>query len=151
MNNLETRRNKINSCMAELFNLYMEDRKNIKGSISLDGVKCTLTFGETSKNEITDKKVMKLDDLKGVVINCKTKKESDRVLTLFDKLGVKWGSTSLCSESHLNIWNGYNGGTCYTLFGYDNKFGYSDITYFKGKNYVIKSAQWFLDNFTPKE
>ena len=57
MNNLENRRNKINSCMAELFNLYMEDRKTIKGSISLDGVKCTLTFGETSKNEITDKKL----------------------------------------------------------------------------------------------
>lgn len=145
MNNLETRRNKINSCMAELFNLYMEDRKNIKGSISLDGVKCTLTFGENSKKEITDKKVMKLDDLKGVAINCKTIEQASKCCELASNLGLKWSSEEDYNEKC--YWEDYREEMCYDFANGE----YAPVQYYKEDGKEIKSAQWFLDNFTPKE
>lgn len=151
MNNLETRRNKINSCMAELFNLYMEDRKSIKGSISLDGVKCTLNFGETSKKKITDKKVMAIDCLRGpIAIRCKTKDESDKFLKLVDKLGIKWGEIPAGSEFALKQWNLYGDKTCYE-YDYFGSISYCDMSYFEEKHYTIKSPKWFFDNFKPKE
>ena len=156
MNNLETRRNKINSCMAELFNLYMEDRKNIKGSISLDGVKCTLNFGETSndkvadKKEINEKKVTTIEDLRGIVIRCKTKKESNKFLRIIDKLGIEWDGASPCNKERLNAWYQYEDRTCYIIFGISG-FGYCNDVYFKSDGYTIKSAKWFFDNFKPKE
>ena len=145
MNNLETRRNKINSCMAELFNLYMEDRKNIKGSISLDGVKCTLTFGENSKKEITDKKVMKLDDLKGVAINCKTIEQASKCCELASNLGLKWSSGMSFNEEL--FWRDYREETCYDFS--NGEYAYASYYIEDGKE--IKSAEWFLDNFTPNE
>ena len=151
MNNLENRRNKINSCMAELFNLYMEDRKNIKGSISLDGVKCTLTFGETSKKKITDKKVMTIKDLKGIAIHCKTREESDNFLKKADSFGLKWGISSPCKTIILENWETYKEETCYCINDEDFGLEYDDVEYFKERKYTIKPAKWFFDNFTPKE
>ena len=151
MNNLENRRNKINSCMAELFNLYMEDRKTIKDSISLDGVTCNLSFGETSNDNVTDKKVMTIEDLKGIAINCKTKDESDKFLKKADSFGLKWGNRSPYETIILKNWETFKGKTCYCINDEDFGLGYDDIEYFKERKYTIKSAQWFLYNFTPKE
>ena len=91
---------------------------------------------------------MTLDDLKGVAINCKTRKESDEVLKLFDKLGVLWDG-----ESPRNLsgkWECLQGDTCYS---YSEEYGleYDEISYYKDHGEIIKSAQWFLDNFTTKD
>ena len=145
MNNLENRRNKLNSCMSELFNLYMEDRKNIKGSISLDGVKCTLTFGETSKKKITDKKVMTINDLEGIAIHCKTKEQALKCCKLANKLGWKW-SSGISFNDEL-FWEDYREETCYKFS--DGEYAYA--AYYKEDGIKIKSSKWFLDNFTPKE
>ena len=151
MNNLEERRSKINNCMAELFNIYMVDRKNIKGSISLDGVKCTLTFGETSKKKITDKKVMTIKDLKGIAIHCKTREESDKFLKKADSFGLKWGRSSPCKTIILENWETYKEETCYCINDEDFGLEYDDVEYFKERKYTIKSAKWFLDNFKIKD
>ena len=145
MNNLETRRNKINSCMAELFNLYMEDRKNIKGSISLDGVKCTLNFGETSKKKITDKNVMTINDLEGIAIHCKTKVQALKCCQLANKLG--WKLSSGISFNDELFWEDYREEMCYDFANGE----YAPVQYYEEDGKEIKSAQWFLDNFTPKE
>ena len=93
---------------------------------------------------------MTLDDLKGVAIRCKTKKESDKFLKLVDKLGIEWDGESPCSKKRLKVWYHYGNETCYTIFGVRG-FGWCNYNYFKSGEYTFKSAQWFLDNFTPKD
>ena len=145
MNNLEERRSKINNCMAELFNLYMEDRKNIKGIISLDGVKCTLAFGETSKNKITDKNVMTINDLECIAIHCKTKVQALKCCQLANKLGWKWSSEEDYNEK--SYWEDYREEMCYDFANGE----YATVPYYEEDGKEIKSAQWFLDNFTPNK
>ena len=89
-----------------------------------------------------------LDDLKGVAINCKTRQESDEVLKLFDKLGIVWDGVSPCNMS--GKWEHLQGDTCYS---YSEEYGleYDEISYYKDYGDTIKSAQWFLENFTPKD
>ena len=90
---------------------------------------------------------MTLEDLKDIAINCETKEESDKVLKLFDKLGIVWDGEPPCNMS--GKWEHFQGDTCYTC---SEEYGveYDKISYYKDYGDTIKSAQWFLDNFTPK-
>ena len=44
MNKAERRRNKINNCLMDLFNLYMDDKKPIVATVSMLGMHYKLTF-----------------------------------------------------------------------------------------------------------
>ena len=139
MNNLEERRSKINNCMAELFNIYMVDKKQIVGSIETDGVKCKLVFGDSEPE-----KQLTFKSLENVAINCTSKNEAVRVCTLASKLNDKFKSEMYGLQTK---WGIYKGDTCYDLY----KGTVSSLLLFEQKGYTIHSAQWFLDNFKIKE
>ena len=143
MNNLEERRSKINSCMAELFNLYMEDKKQIVASVEMDGVKCKLVFGEDSN--VCKEQPKDTVSLEKVVIHCRTKNEALKCCSLADKLGFKWRDGDSFTEE--NMWRFYESNTCY-LF---EDGGFCDKPWYINEGYEVKSAQWFIDNFKIKE
>lgn len=130
---------------AYLLSKFLEKYNEKGGRFSVDDA--TDIRIEFEKHINGEKPKMTLEDLRGVAINCKTRKESDEVLRLFDELGIEWGSTSPCSECHLNIWNRFKSKTCYIPFGYCG-FGYERVAYFETEGRDVKSAQWFLGNFS---
>ena len=92
-----------------------------------------------------EEKVMIKDYLNYVAIHCKTEDEAIKCCYLANLLGLKWWIGGLFTET--NNWKHYKECTCYNFLGgsYDHK------EHFKNNGYVIRSAQWFLDNFTPKQ
>ena len=134
--------------VAYLVDEFME-AFNEKGSeLTLD----ELTDIKFKAEKFFDSEVAKfrvtLDDLKWVAINCKTRQESDEVLKLFDKLGVLWDGESPRNMS--GNWECLQGDMCYS---YSEEYGveYDEISYYKSNEFIIKPAQWFLENFTPKD
>ena len=154
MNNLENRRNKINSCMAELFNLYMEDKKQIVASVEMDGVKCKLVFGEEHPSicegevsNVRKEQTNNTEPLKNAVIHCKTEKEAIECCNLADKLGFKWLSGYDGRFTDLTHWEDYREDTAYDF--YEGTYGHFDEC--KTFGCKIHSAQWFIDNFKIKD
>ena len=143
MNNLGNRRNKINSCMAELFNLYMDDKKQIVASVEMDGVKCKLTFGEEIVNKPKSK--LAIEYLRNIAINFKTEKEVEQCCMIADKLGLRWHNGD--SYASNGLVGPYNSQTCYNFL----EGTYCYVDFYKKKGYTIKSAQWFIDNFKIKD
>lgn len=125
--------------MAELFNLYMVDKKQIVGSIELEGVKCKLVFGSGESE-----KQLEFKSLKNVVINCTTKNEAVRVCTLASKLNEKFKSDIYDLQTK---WGVYKEATGYDFY----KGCCSDLLLFEQQGYTIHSAKWFLDNFKIKD
>ena len=85
---------------------------------------------------------MEREDLKNVAIYCSTEEEVNKCCELTHKLGWKWSDGKLyCDEKGRDVYNCYNfedGTYCTWQFHLD-------------EGYRIESAQWFLDNFSPKE
>ena len=154
MNNLENRRNKINRCMSELFNLYVENKKQIVASVEMDGVKCKLVFEEEHPSicegevsTVRKKQTNNTEPLKNVVIHCKTEKEAIECCNLADKLGFKWLYGYDGRFTDLTHWEDYREDTAYDF--YEGTYGHFDEC--KNSGCKIHSAQWFIDNFKIKD
>lgn len=136
--------------VAYLINKFMIAFNEEGSELTLDELTDIKFKAEKFLNGEVIERKMTLKDLKGIAINCKTRNESDEVLKLLDKLGAKWGLAPTCSERHLSVWNRYKSKTCYIPFG-SCGFGYDRIGYFETEGCSIKSARWFIENFTPKD
>lgn len=92
----------------------------------------------------SEEKIMTKEDLKNVAIHCETEEESIKCCELSDSLGWRFMAGNRFIES--DVWDDYKKDTCYNFYSGN----YCDIDYYKSEGYTIKSAQWFLNNFTPK-
>ena len=89
---------------------------------------------------------MERSDLKNIVIHCTTQTEADECCELAGRLGWRWVSGQSYVDTD-NCWHENKDNTVYDFYNND----YCNILYAITNGYKIKSAQWFLDNFTPKE
>lgn len=89
-----------------------------------------------------------LDDLKGIAINCKTRQEVDDVTRLFFVLKFPTIGRYFNNDAYLFAWDLIGNKMCVTL---KECVGYDKIDLYKENGYTIKPAQWFIDNFTPKD
>ena len=90
-----------------------------------------------------------LEALKNIAINCATFEEAEKVLSLFDTLGMKWWNGTECYHNLYETWHRFEDKTCYVLDG--EKLGCDDLECCKEQDYTVQPAQWFLYEFTPKE
>ena len=99
-----------------------------------------ITFQEFMKNQ-----AKKLEEFTNKeVIHCPTGELANKICELLNNNGFSWNTGRLYIYD--NNWEYYKENTCYLV----KKGKYSDINYYKSEGYTIKSAQWFLNNFTPK-
>ena len=144
MNKEERRRNKISKLMLELLNLYLDDRKPIVLDYSMLNMHYKLTFN-------AKKEEFGFYALKGVAIICNNNNQIKKCCELADKLGWKRYGGKSYSE-YDNMLNEGPGSMYYGNFAIDFFRGFSDYAHrYARDGYKMRSAKWFLNNFTPKE
>ena len=92
----------------------------------------------------SEEKIMTKEDLKNFAIHCETEEEAIKCCELADSLGWRFMSGNRFTES--DVLDLSKKDICYNFYSGQ----YCDIDYYKSEGYTIKSAQWFIDNFTPK-
>lgn len=136
----------VNLETAYLIRITLEKLESKLGEFSVDdATNIQIEAEKYFKSIESEENVMTLQDLKNIAIHCKTEDEAIKCCYLANLLGLKWWIGGLFTET--NNWKHYKECTCYNFLGgsYDHK------EHFKNNGYVIRSAQWFLDNFTPKQ
>ena len=122
---------------------------NEEGSeLTLDELTDIKFKAEKFFNEEITEREMTLEDLRWVAINCKTRQEADDVTRLFFVLKFPIVGRHLNNDAYIFAWDRIGNKMCVTL---KECVGYDKIDFYKEKGYTIKPAQWFLDNFTPKD
>ena len=87
---------------------------------------------------------MNIDDLKDVMTHCVTAQEASECCLIANYLGLTWAS----GDKFINYtnWNIFKEQTCYNFF-----LGqFSNVDYYNTstKVYEIKTAQWFITNYS---
>jgi hypothetical protein len=85
---------------------------------------------------------MKREDLKGIVIHCKTEQEAIKCCELADKMGYRWANDRRFITD--NRWEMFKERTCYNF--YEGAY-WSEQSYITYSDYTIKPSEWFLENF----
>ena len=137
MNKEERRRNKISKLMLDLFLIYLEDRKPIVLDYSMLDMHYKLTFDAKNLNKTKD-------DLKNIAIWCKTKNQAQKCCDLADRLGWKNIRGGSFKDDYFYL---YEDSTAYDFFKGTQDFEH----HYWRDGYKMRTAKWFLDNFTPKE
>lgn len=89
---------------------------------------------------------LNVESLSNIAVHCEIKEEAIACCDLANKLGLKWADGDKFTDKYQ--WDYFKNKTCY--FFLEGFFGFIDDVQKEGK-YTIKSAQWFIKNFTPNK